>query len=418
MTPPNNVQTRKSHFPVFTPVTCDARLRYCRKRECLPDLFCFGRHTSVPGFMCPETETHIESTLAPRLVEVDEVVHQVSTVPPVQTESKAEDKTFVGAQTTTTTTTDSDEIDPKYLVIDRECDWPKTRKLQLFNAFYFGLCGIMFIPLALRFGAIASTAFLAVLAFLTAASCLYFAKHRLHTTVNTQLPLWSQESLRALALGLPFTLLSFATFYYAEVPGRATFVYYDGGTFSPAPEVAAPPLSFDQKMALAQKYYDDDNYTQARPLYEEIVYEDPNHALALENLAECYYHSYMKNSNENALAYANRALAIEPTSAHTVEVKALVLNQMKRFREALPVAKLATKLYPESGRSWEALATSEKALGHYKEALAADNQHVKLHANEGSAIADRIDTLKKLNRNTDADTEALAKLNANAFGRH
>ncbi|MBC7997821.1 MAG: tetratricopeptide repeat protein [Leptolyngbya sp.] len=374
--------------------------------------------------MCPETEIHIESKLEPRLVEVEEVVHQVGTVAPLLDESKTEDKTTVGAQTTVTTapkiitTPNSDEIDPKYLLIDRECDWPKTRKLQLFNAFYFGLCGIFFVPLALRLKDLAPTICFAACAFLTAVSCLYLAKHRLHSTVNTQLPLWSQESLRALALGLPLTVLSYVTYYYAEVPKGATFVYESAGTYTPAPEVAAPVLTFDQKLVLAQKYYDDDNYTQARPLYQEIVNEDPYHALALENLAECYYHSYMKNSNENALVYANRALAIAPTSPHTVEVKALVLNQMKRFREALPVARLATKLYPNSGRSFEALATSEKALGHYNEALQADNQHVKLHSNEASAIADRIDTLKKLHRNTDADTKALAKLNADAFARH
>ncbi len=113
-----------------------------------------------------------------------------------------------------------------------------------------------------------------------------------------------------------------------------------------------------------------------------------------------------------ALTHADRALAMNGENVPALSSKAWALNTLGRYKEALPIATHASTVDPGFGESYAAISNAQNGLGDHKAALAADNQHVRIHNDETTAYSMRSDTYKALGKTKEAkaDADMVAKL--------
>jgi Flp pilus assembly protein TadD len=97
---------------------------------------------------------------------------------------------------------------------------------------------------------------------------------------------------------------------------------------------------------------------------------------------------------EEAEKEFNKAIALDPASAHPHENLAMLHARRKRWREALLAHLKAVEVEPESSGARFTLASFlathalEMAEAEYREAIAADPEHAEAHMELGLALAD------------------------------
>lgn len=291
-----------------------------------------------------------------------------------------------------------------YLTIDHSTEWPRTRKRQIFNIVYFAICAYLSGMFLTRFGGPLLAASACFSSVLLLASFIYCIRHRTHVSVNDELPDWSRKGLRALALLLPVAIIG----------GTAWIVDHDPNAAWPAPSHASAVMasSFESEMAQGRELYWNDKYDGAIVHFLNAVAIRPDED-AEEKLADSYLRTD-GDTDQLAILHADRALQMNPNNVSALTSKAWALNSLERYKEALSLATLASKVDPTFGEAYASISNSQNGLGNHQAALVADNQHVKIHNDEAKSYSMRAETYKSLGRAeaSKADAEMAKKLEA------
>lgn len=199
------------------------------------------------------------------------------------------------------------------------------------------------------------------------------------------------------------------------------------------PPALTPELQARLKQAL--EFHQKGDFTQAEPIYIEILEQRPDHPDALHLLGllaarssdhqraieligraiksyanNAYFHSNLGNSLlavrqfARALNSYEQALAIRPDFAEASYNRGVVLQEMGRIDEAIASYDRAITLRPDyadafynRGNILLALGNAEAALSSYDQAIAVSSPHAQFFQNRGNA-------LRALGRQSDAIT--------------
>lgn len=97
------------------------------------------------------------------------------------------------------------------------------------------------------------------------------------------------------------------------------------------------------RLHLARKALSDNNLSQAEALYREVVKLEPDNLPALNNLAW----TLAKEKKPEATEIAERAVALSPADANSLDTLAFVLGEVGQFSRGIDVAKSAIRQAPE-----------------------------------------------------------------------
>lgn len=278
--------------------------------------------------------------------------------------------------------------------------WPKSRINQMYNMAYFGGGAISLYGLSETMGGQFASLGLALCLAFVFVSAFYLVAYRTHVTPEEELPVWARRALRSLAFLLPAAFIGFSVF----TPNTAT------SSISVTPPVPAAPLvSVAEELAIADRLYGEDEFEKAVPHYEKVVALDPLNEHSFDRLADSSLRLDVTRDAE-AIAYADKALALNPHNSSALSSKSWALNNMDKFADALTVAKLAAKEDPSNGEAYASMAIAQRGLHDFAGALANDNKHVRIHNDEPAAYRFRAESLTSLGRKNEAKAdEAYAK---------
>jgi Tfp pilus assembly protein PilF len=150
------------------------------------------------------------------------------------------------------------------------------------------------------------------------------------------------------------------------------------GTVTALEEATAmDPRFTPAHLLLAQSYEAEKEYDKAIDRYRRVLTLNPNHAVALNNLA--YALAVRKAQPAEALAYAERAFALTRGSATVADTLAWVQHLLGRDAEAAQLLERAVKVLPENAEVrlhaavvYAAVGMVEPALKELHEALRLD----------------------------------------------
>ncbi len=119
-------------------------------------------------------------------------------------------------------------------------------------------------------------------------------------------------------------------------------------------------------LALALAHQEAGQTDQAKKAYEALLKAEPNNVVALNNLAWMYH----QDSDDRALAMAEKAYELSPNSAAVADTYGWILFNAGKQQESLPVLEKAYKLQPQSEEIALHLVEAYKATGKEEKAKA------------------------------------------------
>ena len=100
-------------------------------------------------------------------------------------------------------------------------------------------------------------------------------------------------------------------------------------------------------------------------LYQEILVEDPKHALAMNNMAAVLLE---KGDRDHALDMARKAASLAPDNAAVLDTLGWALFKQAKQGEAVTALQKSVELMPKNPGSLYHLAAVEHAMGNKQEA--------------------------------------------------
>jgi len=115
---------------------------------------------------------------------------------------------------------------------------------------------------------------------------------------------------------------------------------------------------------------------EAAQIYRHILKYDPNHPIALNNLA-----MILGESGEfgQAEALLRQLLRQDPDNVEVLVYLSQALHLQKKFDEAIACCERGLRLSPDNGELFNTLVSSLKEVGRYDEAIALLNRMVQRH---------------------------------------
>ncbi|WP_158559175.1 tetratricopeptide repeat protein [Deminuibacter soli] len=118
----------------------------------------------------------------------------------------------------------------------------------------------------------------------------------------------------------------------------------------------------DTKVELGQQYLKQGNYLRARYEFEKVLEQDPSNKEVLDAI----YNIEIRTGNyEQGLAYINGALEKQPNSYEYLLRKEGMLEEMKRYPEAIDVLQKMIKLFPGDSKLQRINIDLHMAAGRY-----------------------------------------------------
>lgn len=118
----------------------------------------------------------------------------------------------------------------------------------------------------------------------------------------------------------------------------------------------------DTKVELGQQYLKQGNYLRARYEFEKVLEQDPANKEALDAI---YTIEIRTGNYEQGLAYINGALEKQPNSYEYLLRKEGMLEEMKRYPEAIDVLQKMLKLFPSDSKLQRINIDLHMAAGRY-----------------------------------------------------
>lgn len=165
----------------------------------------------------------------------------------------------------------------------------------------------------------------------------------------------------------------------------------------------------DSLFKQAEECKDQKQFDEAIFLFNQYLEYMPKNSTAFADKAFCQngLHGY-----PDALATADKALALDAENINALSNRAWALNHMHRHGEALQSAMQALDLDPGDAESWCAEGDALLGLGDYHSAVVAFNKHCAMHPAEWYGYDRRATAYEKLGMNDLAakDREMVDKL--------
>ncbi len=292
--------------------------------------------------------------------------------------------------------------------------WPQTRTNQIINVIYFGTSAAMFQWLSINIPGVVSPVFAPTLLILAALSSLFLVKYRTFVSTDDELPRWTQDALRKLALLFP--TFAFCGMVLMSSTTGVPVAYQHHNLPAPSAELIEPAIPIgpvneaarDREVKIGETLLNQKQYRKAIVHFDKALSMDPKCEWALTRLAECWYEGD-RLKPEKSIEYGNRVIAINPKSLDAHYYLARSYNVLHRYSLAVPHAQFITTEVPDSGPNWSVLVKAELGAGHLNAALKAANAHVKLHPNEWASLSERAGVFKAMGRTKEeqADRERL-----------
>jgi len=139
--------------------------------------------------------------------------------------------------------------------------------------------------------------------------------------------------------------------------------------------------------------------SQAQPLYERFLKEHPRHVDALQLFAQL---AYQTGKHELAVGLLSTAIESNPWIESLYSNIGLVLQELKRFSEALANYDKVLAMQPAFFQAWSNRGNTLMALNRVQEALLSYDRAIALRPDFAEAHHNRGNALKRLNRLDDA----------------
>lgn len=277
--------------------------------------------------------------------------------------------------------------------------WPQSRQNQVVNCGVFAGFTAMTCAMYLQFGGQLLMAALLLSGIFFLASFYYAVNYRKHVSLQGELPRGLEKSLRYAGHLSILALL-----------GTSLYIVFHDPFFSPtvAPEITtlplateAPAMTAQSEMEIAEPLYHRSKYEEAIPHYKNAVRLDPKLEKGFQRLSDIYTRTDPRDG-KLVIAYADKALALNPNNLYVKCTKAYGLNLIDRYQESLDIALSVLKVNSRFGEAYATSAYSYEQLHQLDKALVAANMHMKYHGYESEAYEIRASVYTEMGRKTEA----------------
>lgn len=149
-----------------------------------------------------------------------------------------------------------------------------------------------------------------------------------------------------------------------------------------AGDVSADVFEWYARARVLQESFDRGARMRARELFERVVEAQPNHAGALSALASNYALSFIQSTDvrvlDKAIAFADRAIAVDPTAVEAHVWRGYALSRQRRHLESSASLARARELDPSNFYGWYFGGGDLREEGRYAESLPMSQRAVEL----------------------------------------
>lgn len=217
-----------------------------------------------------------------------------------------------------------------------------------------------------------------------------------------------------------------------------TISKYDAAVTCFKKTLAQSPDSTDAQLLLARAFFASQNYEAALETVRSLLKQKPENIPGLEVAAQscekpghlkeaaAYYAAASKAAQqsgnkdqgerlEQALAFAEKALALDPDDFPTLKRASIILMQVGRHDEAIPILERLAEETPEDIDSLANLASTYKSLNRNEKAIACCDRLLAKSPEHTETMAIKAASLERSNRLEEAQQtlEALLKIQPN-----
>ena len=161
-------------------------------------------------------------------------------------------------------------------------------------------------------------------------------------------------------------------------------------------------LNTEQTFLYALKLHQESNLSSAEELYQSILKQSPNHALALTLLGTI---SIQKKEPKQAIEFFNKSIQSNPREPLTFCNLGIAEYQLNRYESSLKNLNSAIKLKPDYAEAFNAKGNTLRKLGQNNLALESFNIALQINPNLSDAYLNRGDLFIDLNRLSEAHSD-------------
>ena len=161
-------------------------------------------------------------------------------------------------------------------------------------------------------------------------------------------------------------------------------------------------LNTEQTFLYALKLHQENNLSTAEELYQSILKQSPNHALALTLLGTI---SIQKKEPKQAIEFFNKSIQSNPREPLTFCNLGIAEYQLIRYESSLKNLNSAIKLKPDYAEAFNAKGNTLRKLGQNNLALEGFNIALQINPNLSDAYLNRGDLFIDLNRLSEAHSD-------------
>jgi tetratricopeptide (TPR) repeat protein len=161
-------------------------------------------------------------------------------------------------------------------------------------------------------------------------------------------------------------------------------------------------LNTEQVFRNALKLHQENNLSSAEELYQSILKEYPNHALALTLLGTI---SIQRKKPKQAIEFFNKSIQSNPQEPLSFCNLGIAEYQLKRYESSLKNLNFAIKIKPDYAEALNAKGNTLRKLGQNNLAIESFNFAVQINPNLIDAYLNRGDLFIELNRFAEAQND-------------
>jgi tetratricopeptide (TPR) repeat protein len=131
-------------------------------------------------------------------------------------------------------------------------------------------------------------------------------------------------------------------------------------------------------------------------VFIKVLQQRPNYTKSLMGLAIAYVNTGKFDEAMRAVELAERHKLSTEEKANLLSVKAIVLDNLGKSKQAIKVAKEALAINPKDDALWETMAVAHFNLKKFKEAVACLNRAIQLNPQNANLRQMKRDILDNL----------------------
>jgi tetratricopeptide (TPR) repeat protein len=218
--------------------------------------------------------------------------------------------------------------------------------------------------------------------------------------------------------GLSFAAVVLIAATFAIGPGRIRHWLNPEATSVPLGASTSVYDEYDKAEALLQKSYKDANVAEAITLFNKILQEDPNFALARAGLGSAHFAQYRSTGDlqklDQAKTETNQALKMDSNSSPAFVTLAQIEADAGHTDAALQLAQKAIDLDPRSAGAYAARAAVYGAQGKTKDAITEIQNAIVLAPDNSMLLVRRGNYYLSMGNTNEAESDWLQAVTLDA----